>query len=70
MLYLTLLATLFQLRNKEKRFWLYIILIVTIVFITIRNLYVFIAIIYRTMTEFEKKKEIFSDAINRQVRYF
>jgi hypothetical protein len=69
-LYLILLATLFWLRNKEKRFWLYIILIATIILISIRNLYLFIAIIYRTMTEFDKKKEIFSDAIHRQVRDF
>ena len=70
-LYLILLATLFQLRNnREKRFSWYIILIVTNVFISIRNLYLFIAIIYRTMTEFEMKKAIFSDAIHRQVRDF
>ncbi len=69
-LFLILLVILYWLHNREKRFWLYIILIVITILITVRNLYLFISIIYRTMTEFEKKKTIFFDAIDRQVQNF
>jgi hypothetical protein len=67
-LFLILLATLHWFRAEKQRLWLYIILFVVTILITIRNLYLFISIIYRTVTDFEKKRAIFSDAVNRQVR--
>lgn len=69
-LILSLLIILYLFPNKQEnqRLLLYIILIIITIFITLRNLYVFISIIYRTMTEFEKIKAIFLDAIDRQVR--
>jgi hypothetical protein len=69
-LILPLLATLYWLRAEKQRLWLYIILIIITVLITVRNIYLFISIIYRTLIEFEKKKDIFFDAIDRQVGFF
>jgi len=67
-LFLTLLGALFWLRTEKQQFWFYTILIIVIVLITVRNLYLFISIIYRTVTEFGKKRAILFDAIDRQVR--
>jgi hypothetical protein len=67
-LFLTLLGALFWFRAEKQQFWFYTILIIVIVLITVRNLYLFISIIYRTVTEFGKKRAILFDAIDRQVR--
>ncbi|CAF0992900.1 unnamed protein product [Rotaria sp. Silwood1] len=68
-LFLNLLAILFAFRTKKQRLWLYIMLIFVTILITIRNLHLFVSIIYRTVTEFEKKRTFFSDAINRQINF-
>ena len=69
-LILTLLPILYCLRAEKQRIWLYIIFIIITALITVRNLYLFISIIYRTSTEFKKTKAIFIDAIDRQVGFF
>jgi len=69
-LFLILIVILYYLERKKSKLWLYIIFIVVTIIISIRNAYVFISIIYRTTTEFAKKKAIFTDAIHRQVRLF
>lgn len=67
-LFVTLVLILYGFRAKKRRLWLYFIFVINITLITMRNLYLFISIIYRTVIEFDKKQMFFTDAIHRQVR--
>src|SRR5689334_4251825 len=69
-LFVTVLISLYALHAKQKRLWVYIIFFIVMILISIRNLYLFISIIYRTANDFEKQEAIFSDATSRQVGFF
>ena len=67
-LIVALLIILRWFRAGEARPWLYLLLIIVTTFVTVRHMFVFISILYRTFNDFERRRAIFSDAVDRRVR--
>lgn len=63
-----LLIILRWFRAGEARPWLYLLLITVTTFITVRHMFVFISVLYRTFNDFERRRAIFLDAVDRRVR--